>query len=148
MYNNLTSLKMKTKGLIFLLLIMGGCKKEDCQPVVNNQTSVNSPTKQDSLDYIWKLDTMYRTQGSSVTVVIPVSSYLSFKSGTVLYIESVQSAISPYEISNDTIYLDYSVPNIPTNYYKIEALTNSRLIVNYISPISSAVSLRNIYTKQ
>lgn len=145
---NLTSTKMKTKGIILLLLILGGCKKEDCQPVINNQTSVNSPTKQDSLDFIWKLDTSYRTQGSSVTFTTPNNSFLSFKSETYLYSEPLIVALSPYEISNDTVYLDYSIPNIPTSYYKIETLTNQNLILHYVSPVSANVSFRNIYIRQ
>jgi hypothetical protein len=139
---------MKYFAFLSLILLFAACKKEDCEPVTPTPVQVYTPTTEDSLNFIWKLDTLYQTQNNITATIILPNHYLTFSAGTCLYTQIPGIAISPYHISQDTIYVDYSLSNVPTSYHKIELLTANKLILSNISPISSLVSIRNVYTKQ
>jgi hypothetical protein len=139
---------MKNLIIPFFALIFAACNKEECEPVRTNTTPVYTPTTQDSISFIWRLDTVYITQNNITSATYPNNEYIAFQGETYLYTQFMGNAVSPYTISNDTIFVDYSISFVPTSYYKIEAIMENKLILSYVSPVSSFVHLRNIYTKQ
>lgn len=139
------------KYLIFLSLLIhfAACKKDDCEPEAISTPPAYQPTKDDSIQGIWKLDTLYRSQNNNPpTASIYPNNYLTFSEGTCLYTQIPGISLSPYSISSDTIYVDYSIASVPTSYYKIESISDNKLVISHVSPISTSVFLRYIYLKQ
>jgi hypothetical protein len=140
--------KMKYLFFLSLLILIAACKKEECDPISQTPAPVYTPTLKDSIGFIWKLDTIYRTQNTITSTINPNNQYIAFQGETYLFAEILGNAVSPYTISHDTIFVDYSIPFVPTSYYKIEAVTEDKLILSYASPVSAFVFFRNVYSKQ
>jgi hypothetical protein len=143
-----TQNKMKNLFFLSLVILIAACKKEECEPISQTPAPVYTPTLKDSISFIWKLDTIYRTQNNTTTATYPNNEYIAFQGETYLFAQFIGNAVSPYTISHDTIFVDYSIPNVPTRYYKVEEITDNKLILSYASPVSVSVYLRNVYSKQ
>ena len=144
---------MKIRVIIFLFILFAGCKKEECEPSVVHTYSTYSPNKKDSIEHLWKLDSfMLQVQNMPDSIILPNSPirYASFSSETMFtnIVPGVFYVTTPYSVNSDSLFVDYSLPFIPTDYYIIQQVTVSKLVLTYRPPSDTTKHVTVYLTKQ
>jgi hypothetical protein len=144
---------MKINVFIFLLVFFAGCKKEECEPNVVHSNSTYSPNKKDSIEHVWRLDSfMLQAQNMPDSIILPNSPirYASFSSETMFtnIVPGLFYVTTPYSVNADSLFVDYSIPFIPTDYYIIQQVTAINLILTYRPPSDTTNHVTVFLTKQ
>jgi hypothetical protein len=144
---------MKYFAFLSLILLFAACKKEDCEPMTIHSTATYLPTKKDSIQHLWLLDSgrvrMFNTP-DSIIMPLPPLRYASFSANTLFYniMPGVFYISTPYTVNVDTVFVDYSLPFVPTDFYLIDRVTATNLELSYRSPADTSRLVTLFLTKQ